>query len=553
MVASCNNSKANLHDIMRTLDYEVVPGDAQLVEGEEKHIVLIPQPSKDPEDPLNWERRRKWIATCCVLVYTLGVGIPSAAIYSVLPDIAEERNLSLSDLNQGTGYLFLFFGVGCLLFQPLALQYGKRPVYLFSMLATALICVWPPYTRSNGEWIASKILQGLFGSCIESLPEISMSDLFFEHQRSLALSLYALTLMAVSFAAPLVAGFISAGQGWQWVMWWCAILAAVCFVVLFFLMEETSYNRRTQDEVEEDVFEDEAVLHPESGDNDKEDAASDTKKDGSVYVRSNSTESQLREWPRTTYKQKISLTRGFKPKFLLHHYMLVPFFMLRFPVVLWAGFLYGSSLVWFNVLNGTEALVLANKPYNFSSSMCGLAYVSPLICSFIFFFLAGYCSDRLKVYWAKRRNGFSKPEDRLWVLSIYALLGCGASLLWGLGAYYEIHWFPLVLALGVLGGCGVFAPVASSAYIVDTYRELDAEAMVVMIMIRNLMSFACSYGITHWVENLGYKRCFLGVAFCCLATNASFVVMNFTGPWWRRRQKHAYWALVDRCRRLGLH
>lgn len=32
--------------------------------------------------------------------------------------------------------MFLFFGWGCVIWQPLALQYGKRPVYLFSMLAT---------------------------------------------------------------------------------------------------------------------------------------------------------------------------------------------------------------------------------------------------------------------------------------------------------------------------------------------------------------------------------------------------------------------------------
>lgn len=531
------------------LDCEVVPGDARLVEGEKHEVVLLPKPTKDPEDPLNWSRPRKWLATCCVIIVTIGIGIPSAAIYSVLPNIAEERHLSLADLNQGTGYLFLFYGLGCLVFQPLALQYGKRPVYLFSMLATSLVCVWPPYTRSNGEWIASKILQGLFGSCVESLPEISMSDLFFEHERSLGLSLYGLTLMAVSYAAPLVAGFISAGQGWQWVMWWCSILAAVCFVILFFAMEETSYNRRVQDESERSE-----VFLEEVFEGDDPDSSKEKDNDDSIRVRCNRSDSEGSvSWPQTTYMQKISLTRGFKPTFLLHRYMLMPFCMAQFPVVLWAGFLYGSALIWFNVLNATESMVLSGKPYNFSSSMCGLAYVSPLVCTFVVFPVAGFCSDKLKVYWAKRRNGLSIPEDRLWVLFIYAVLGCAASLLWGIGAYYQIHWFPLVLALGILGGCGVFGPVSSSAYVVDTYRELDAEAMVVVILIRNLMSFACSYGITNWVENLGYKHCFLGVAFCCFATNSSFLVMTFTGPWWRKRQRHAYWSLVERCRSLGMH
>lgn len=64
------------------------------------------------------------------------VGIASAAIYSVLVPISDATGLSLGDLNDGTGYMFLMFGLGCLIWQPLALQYGKRSVYLFSLLAT---------------------------------------------------------------------------------------------------------------------------------------------------------------------------------------------------------------------------------------------------------------------------------------------------------------------------------------------------------------------------------------------------------------------------------
>ena len=36
--------------------------------------------------------------------------------------------------------------------------------------------VWAPYTTSNGQWIANKVLQGLMGAPIESLCEISVSD-----------------------------------------------------------------------------------------------------------------------------------------------------------------------------------------------------------------------------------------------------------------------------------------------------------------------------------------------------------------------------------------
>lgn len=39
------------------------------------------------------------------------------------------------------------------------------------------IMLWAPYTTSNGQWIANKVLQGLVGAPIESLCEISVSDI----------------------------------------------------------------------------------------------------------------------------------------------------------------------------------------------------------------------------------------------------------------------------------------------------------------------------------------------------------------------------------------
>lgn len=36
--------------------------------------------------------------------------------------------------------------------------------------------IWQPYIKKNGEWIAAKLLQGFFGAPMESLAEISVSD-----------------------------------------------------------------------------------------------------------------------------------------------------------------------------------------------------------------------------------------------------------------------------------------------------------------------------------------------------------------------------------------
>lgn len=54
---------------------------------------------------------------------------------SSLTEVAAGMNVPLGTLNSGAGYLFLLAGWGNLFWQPIALQYGKRPVYIISTIA----------------------------------------------------------------------------------------------------------------------------------------------------------------------------------------------------------------------------------------------------------------------------------------------------------------------------------------------------------------------------------------------------------------------------------
>lgn len=132
-----------------TPDPSFTPGTIHLVDlegtmharhaaGGQKDVVLVPTPSSDPDDPLNWSPRRKLLFSFCLQTYTLVVGIASAAIYSILVPISEATGgtLTVGTLNEGTGYMFLAFGWGCLFWQPVAQRIGKRPVYLFSLITT---------------------------------------------------------------------------------------------------------------------------------------------------------------------------------------------------------------------------------------------------------------------------------------------------------------------------------------------------------------------------------------------------------------------------------
>lgn len=142
-----------------------------------KDIVLNPAPSADPNDPLNWSLKRKWLTTLCTLLFCWCICLSSSACYSVFAPINEQSGISFDKLNQGTGYMYLLFGWGLLVWQPVALTYGRRGVFLICLLGTCFMNVWAGYAATNNTWIATRSLIGFFGAPSEALVEVVMADL----------------------------------------------------------------------------------------------------------------------------------------------------------------------------------------------------------------------------------------------------------------------------------------------------------------------------------------------------------------------------------------
>ena len=123
-------------------DPNIVPGTVHLVDiagdlnvqkgtSGAKDIILQPQPSSNPNDPLRWSRAKKlkqfWLLW--FLSFMLAVSVNwSGPIWVVW---TEDFNCSFFDLNVSSALCFIFLGIGCLFLQPTALKLGRRCVYLF--------------------------------------------------------------------------------------------------------------------------------------------------------------------------------------------------------------------------------------------------------------------------------------------------------------------------------------------------------------------------------------------------------------------------------------
>lgn len=260
------------------VDTDVLPGTVHLVDlegtvrgahasGAQQDIVLVPSPSADPDDPLNWSPRRKWMSTIATNVYTLTIGIASAAVYSVLEPISRDTGLTVAQLNAGTGYMFLMF-VSSRKDKPHSrshvqekeeekefgmtdeeVVWNRDGVVYFGRLwrcnmgrgqsicslswqhwqswcgchtqhqmALGLVSLSITCDRQFGlsvtdDAAGSKMLQGFVGAPIESLCEISVTDVYFTHERGTYMGIYAFVLAGGNYLSPVLAGFINDGQG----------------------------------------------------------------------------------------------------------------------------------------------------------------------------------------------------------------------------------------------------------------------------------------------------------------------------------------------------
>ncbi|KAI0401023.1 hypothetical protein F4802DRAFT_445092 [Xylaria palmicola] len=218
--------------------------------GKNATVELSPQPSEDPNDPLNWPLWKKNLNFIALLFMVAIAGAMKAALISVHGVLAVEEGIGYTNAVALTAVPLMISALAGMASIVLSKIWGKRPVYLVSMLLMFVGSAWNIDT--GGEFaqnVAARIFQGLGWGAFDTLVLGSILDTFFEHERQARILLYNAVSVGATWGAPLIGGVASTGsRGFltQFEIFTSFFLVSIPLLVLG--APETTYKRTSFDD-----------------------------------------------------------------------------------------------------------------------------------------------------------------------------------------------------------------------------------------------------------------------------------------------------------------
>ncbi|CAK7234954.1 hypothetical protein SBRCBS47491_009125 [Sporothrix bragantina] len=491
--------------------------------GRHSDIVLTPQPSDDPNDPLNWPSWKKYTTMIILVMGCCFCGsITGPLLNASLAILAVELDRSFGDLTLISGYQLLVAGACGPLVSALSRKYGKRPVFLFSSVMCLVGTIIGSVSHSYSTLLAARTIQGFTLAAYESLVFTVVGDLFFVHQRGVWTMVMTFTLTCVSNLVSVVSGSITFALGWHYLFHIMNACVGFQLILLFLFVPETNYRRERSSVVPASVTAD--------GDANEKD-------DGVIGVEDVRQVEAARPIPaKKTFWQELAVYNGTFTDENLFALFVAPFIVCSNLLALWTIFITGAVTAFYVAIAYVTAQLFSPPPYNLSTAAVGYISLGPFIGGALGAVLIGVLLDPLSLWLTKKNKGIYEPEFRLALTPLGLLCGIG---LFGFGALSadQASVYGVAVMWGVmLCGCSfVIGPY--SAYTIDAFRGMASEIFIANVMLKNFIFYAFSYFVNNWTASAGPKAPFFTFGAISLVFVSTTTLVYLFGKRYR-----AFWS-----------
>ncbi|EMC97788.1 hypothetical protein BAUCODRAFT_31791 [Baudoinia panamericana UAMH 10762] len=508
----------------------------------EGRLILHPTPNpNDPNDPLRWPRWKKHVCFAAVCAFTFLTNYALGGLSPAFYNLSIEFNKTPTETSALLLWVILVLGIFNFFWVPVANYFGKRPVFVFASLLLCVCYLWGAVAQSFQSLLWSNIIAAFAGSSTEALGAAIVNDLYFLHERGHYLSIYMNAISGGNTIGPLICGAVVTSLSWRWHKWMAFIFTAVNFVVVLLFVPETRYDRAELQNLPPASRSSDSI--PASTD---EEAVTEITDDKIVTTKSKEMPQHpaLRgqQVPKKTWRQELSLWSGVPKDENLLTLFIRPFPLIVYPAVIFAFLGYAVSLAWVVSINILNSFVLQAPPYNWKPSINGLINIPGLLGNLFGAWVGGWVVDRYSDWRSKKNGGVFQPETRLHLLWIPAIIVPAGLLAFGYGVAKTLHWTSLFFGYGMVAVGLTAVPVATMTYVSDCYLPVNADALLLVNGLKNIVAFGFLYGVVPWVMEVGYADSFGTQAGIYVLIMLLAVPLILFGQKWRHTT--AKWKII---------
>ncbi|KXT13110.1 hypothetical protein AC579_2157 [Pseudocercospora musae] len=505
--------------------------DTSTLKKSKSGLILVPQPSDDPRDPLNWPlwKRDVVCGVLCLLSVIASTMSPLLAANTLTLTLYFRE--SFTKIALLTGYHLLGVGVAGFMFVASARIWGRRHLYVLGTVITIISSAWGGGSgHSYNSLMAARFFQGVGLAPFEALVNVSVGDLYFVHERGKRMAVSNCALFGGAFFTPVIVGKMTHTLGWQWTFYFIAIFAAALLPVVILFCPETSFVRdnslntdMTWSQLSDGSISDHELEHVSGNASGHGSAHKSTEKRAADTTESTLTNVHQPMPFKFITRENIALFNGRKTDENFFKLVLRPFPLFLHPGILWSCLIQGVMIGWTVMIGIVLAAIMLGPPLFFNEVETGYMYTGAFIGSIVGLAISALMSDSFMIWLTKRNNGIYEPEFRMFLVIPMMILGCAGLYGFGITSAdtHKFGWIWPDFFFGAEVAGMVVGTVAAALYIVDGHRDLAIEGFTCEMIFKNIFSFGLTFSGLNWLVAGNIKPVFywissVQVVICCL-------------------------------------
>lgn len=150
----------------------------------------------------------------------------AAAIIPAYSDISKELDVSVQDASYLTSVQIAILGVAPLFWKPLSNRYGRRPIFLLSLICSLVCNIGCAKSSDYASLMVCRALVAFFISPASAIGSAVVMETTFKKDRARYMGVWTLMITLGVPIGPFIFGFVAYRAGYHWIYWILAMVSA---------------------------------------------------------------------------------------------------------------------------------------------------------------------------------------------------------------------------------------------------------------------------------------------------------------------------------------